>query len=190
MIATYHHRFMALLAIVVLAFAAMAQGRPDIVRSINQQGQVTVQAPDELAKRSNNELNKAQDRKQNAKIDEEDATNLDEDKREDNRPRRTHTSQQTIQGRSVGYRIQAFSDNNMSTAKAAAQARARAIAMKFPQYRSYISYHAPSWRLRLGDFREQSDAQKALQRLRAAFPSYGREMIIVRDHINVWSGGN
>jgi hypothetical protein len=109
-----------------------------------------------------------------------------EDKREENRPpKRNHTTQQSIQARSVGYRIQAFSDNTAS-AKALAQQRARNIAMKFPQYRSYISYNAPSWRLRIGDFKSQDDAQKALQRVRAAFPAYGREMIIVRDRINVW----
>ena len=105
---------------------------------------------------------------------------------EENRPpKRNHTTQQSIQARSVGYRIQAFSDNTAS-AKALAQQRARNIAMKFPQYRSYISYNAPSWRLRIGDFKSQDDAQKALQRVRAAFPAYGREMIIVRDRINVW----
>ena len=32
----------------------------------------------------------------------------------------------------------------------------------------------------------QEEAQRALQRVRAAFPAYGREMIIVRDRINVW----
>ena len=103
------------------------------------------------------------------------------------KPKRTHTSQQTIESRSVGYRIQAYSDNNYKTAKSAAQQRARDIAMKFPQYRSYISYKAPAWRLRIGDFKTQREAQAALQRIKSVYPKFAREMVIVRDRINVWS---
>ena len=121
----------------------------------------------------------------------------DEDKKKDEekkkeevtpkKPKRTHTSQQTIESRGVGYRIQAYTDNNPRTAKAAAQRRARDIAMKFPQYRSYISYKAPAWRLRIGDFKTQREAQAALQRIKSVYPKFAREMVIVRDRINVWS---
>ena len=186
-----HIRMLVVAVLVMASFVAIAQGKSDINARINRQGKVSVQAPSALSQRNNNDLNR--DSKKSGRSDEVDATNLDEvkdkkdDKREENRPpRRNHTTQQSIQARGVGYRIQAFSDNNTATAKATAQQRARAIAMKFPQYRSYISYNAPSWRLRIGDFQKQEDAQKALQRVRAAFPAYGREMIIVRDKINVW----
>ena len=121
----------------------------------------------------------------------------DEDKKKDEekkkeevapkKPKRTHTSQQTIESRGVGFRIQAYTDNNPRTAKAAAQRRARDIAMKFPQYRSYISYKAPAWRLRIGDFKTQREAQAALQRIKSVYPKFAREMVIVRDRINVWS---
>ena len=121
----------------------------------------------------------------------------DEDKKKDEekkkeevtpkKPKRNHTSQQTIESRGVGYRIQAYTDNNPRTAKAAAQRRARDIAMKFPQYRSYISYKAPAWRLRIGDFKTQREAQAALQRIKSVYPKFAREMVIVRDRINVWS---
>ena len=121
----------------------------------------------------------------------------DEDKKKDEekkkeevtpkKPKRTHTSQQTIEDRGVGYRIQAYTDNNPRTAKAAAQRRARDIAMKFPQYRSYISYKAPAWRLRIGDFKTQREAKAALQRIKSVYPKFAREMVIVRDRINVWS---
>ena len=121
----------------------------------------------------------------------------DEDKKKDEekkkeevtpkKPKRTHTSQQTIESRGVGYRIQAYTDNNPRTAKAAAQRRARDIAMKFPQYRSYISYKAPAWRLRIGDFKTQREAQAALQRIKSVYPKFAREMVLVRDRINVWS---
>lgn len=121
----------------------------------------------------------------------------DEDKKKDEekkkeevtpkKPKRTHTSQQTIESRGVGFRIQAYTDNNPRTAKAAAQRRARDIAMKFPQYRSYISYKAPAWRLRIGDFKTRREAQAALQRIKSVYPKFAREMVIVRDRINVWS---
>ncbi len=121
----------------------------------------------------------------------------DEDKKKDEekkkeevtpkKPKRTHTSQQTIESRGVGFRIQAYTDNNPRTAKAAAQRRARDIAMKFPQYRSYISYKAPAWRLRIGDFKTQREAQAALHRIKSVYPKFAREMVIVRDRINVWS---
>ena len=87
----------------------------------------------------------------------------------------------------MGYRIQAYSDNNYKTAKAAAQKRARDIAMKFPQYRSYISYEAPAWRLRIGDFKTHREAQAALHRIKSVYPKFAREMVIVRDRINIWS---
>lgn len=192
-----HIRILVMTIIVMLVTPTFAQGKGDITSRINQGGKASVQAPPGLAKRNNNELNR--DTKKSHKDERDHELNLDydkekkeKDKKDDRRegtrpPKRNHTSQQTIQARGTGYRIQAYSDNNMQSAKAAAQQRARAIAMKFPQYRSYISYNAPSWRLRIGDFKSQEDAQKALQRLRAAFPAYGREMIIVRDHINVWS---
>ena len=191
-------RTIVLAVILITVLDASAQAKADITARINRKANVTVKAPAALASRNNSELNRDNTAKRSSKNDEVDATNLDdtkdkdkdkdkkEDKREENRPpKRNHTTQQSIQARSVGYRIQAFSDNTAS-AKALAQQRARNIAMKFPQYRSYISYNAPSWRLRIGDFKSQDDAQKALQRVRAAFPAYGREMIIVRDRINVW----
>ena len=75
----------------------------------------------------------------------------------------------------------------VKSAKAAAQKRARDIAMKFPQYRSYITYKAPSWRLRIGDFKTQQEAKAALNRIKSVYPNFAREMVIVRDRINIWS---
>ena len=127
-------------------------------------------------------------------LDDDTKQDVKEEKKKDEKkeepvlkkPKRQHTSQKTIESRGVGFRIQAYSDNQ-STAKSAAQQRARDIAMKFPQYRSYISYKAPSWRLRIGDFKTRQEAQEALRRIKSVYPKYAREMVIVRDHINIWS---
>ena len=199
-------RLMLLMVSALIAFAISAQSSPDITRRINQSSQVKVDAPQGLTTRNNNNLNKPEEPRKtqkvekrnddnNESINEIDDETKDKEKEKEKvkektdkpkQPKRERTTQQTIQGRSVGYRIQAYTDNNQRTAKASAQARARAIAMRFPQYRSYISYNAPSWRLRIGDFKSREEAQAALSRIRGVFPSYAREMTIVRDHINVW----
>lgn len=199
-------RCICLMMSALVALVVTSQNNVGITARINQSGQVTVDAPNGLAARNNSSLEKNDDNKKvnkSAKKDEEKVSAIDEidddhDKQKEKekekekaeskprQPKREYTTQQTIQARSTGYRIQAYSDNNYRTAKASAQARARAIAMKFPQYRSYISYNAPTWRLRIGDFKSHGDAQAALSRIRSVFPKYAREMTIVRDHINVW----
>ena len=214
MLTRLHIRALSLCLMLVIALAASAQ-RPQITDRLNQNGQVTVDAPKELVKRNNADLGKQQTttnkdnkvkekdkKKTEPKSEEEKLNELDDEnsnvkkekeeekKKEDltpKKPKRQHTSQQTIENRGVGYRIQAYTDNNPKTAKAAAQQRARDIAMKFPQYRSYISYKAPAWRLRIGDFKTQRDAQAALQRIKSVYPKFAREMVIVRDRINIWS---
>lgn len=221
MIKHLHMRSLTLCLMLLIALVVSAQ-RPQITDRLNNSGQVTVDAPKELVKRNNADLNgkqqnnkdksvKEKDKKKtDPKASEEKLNELDDDskdnkdnksedekkKEEDKKkkeevapkkPKRNHTSQQTIESRGVGYRIQAYSDNNHATAKAAAQKRARDIAMKFPQYRSYISYKAPSWRLRIGDFKTQREAQAALHRIKSVYPSFAREMVIVKDRINIWS---
>ena len=210
-----HIRVLSLCLMLCIALAASAQ-RPQITERLNQKGQVTVDAPKELVKRNNADLGKQQqsnskdkkvkekdkkkDKNEEEKInelDEDDNVKKDEDKKKDDdkkkeeltpkKPKRQHTSQQTIENRGVGYRIQAYTDNNPRTAKASAQKRARDIAMKFPQYRSYITYKAPSWRLRIGDFKTQQEAKAALHRIKSVYPNFAREMVIVRDRINIWS---
>ena len=164
-----------------------------------QQQQQTSTSKDKKAKEKDKKktdeekLNELDDDDNNTstKKEEEKEKKKDEDKKKEEvapkKPKRSHTSQQTIENRGVGFRIQAYTDNNPKTAKAAAQKRARDIAMKFPQYRSYISYKAPAWRLRIGDFKTQKEAQAALQRIKSVYPNFAREMVIVRDRINIWS---
>lgn len=94
------------------------------------------------------------------------------------------TTRSTRASSATGYRIQAYTANNAQTARSNATSRARAIAMRFPQYRTYITYKAPSWRLRIGDFTTQQAAQTALNSMKKAFPGYA--LTIVRDRINVW----
>ena len=89
-----------------------------------------------------------------------------------------------VAGRVVGYRVQVFADNNHRTAKNEALIKERNIISRFPSLRTYISYKAPAWRLRVGDFRTHEEAVDCLNEIKKAFPSYSRELIIVRDRIN------
>ena len=84
----------------------------------------------------------------------------------------------------VGYRIQVFSDRNQRTAKGEALTKERSIKEAFPEMGTYITYDAPSWRLRVGDFRTRDEAVIRLGELREMFPGYAGEMIIVVDVIN------
>lgn len=85
----------------------------------------------------------------------------------------------------IGYRVQVFSDNNVRTARNEARVKQRNIKARFPQYGSYVTYNSPYWRLRVGDFKTQEEANTALLAIRRAFPAYARELRVVRDRINV-----
>lgn len=83
-----------------------------------------------------------------------------------------------------GYRIQVFSDNNSRTAKGEARNKAHDISEKFPELRTYIIYNAPFWRLRVGDFRTPEEANDVVVRLKEEFPSFSKEIRVVRDRIS------
>ncbi len=87
-----------------------------------------------------------------------------------------------------GYRIQVFSDGrNQSSLEARAKARGNAIVARFPKYRGqvYTFSSAPNWYTRIGNFRNEEEAQKALDELKRSFPSFSSEMRVVRSKINV-----
>ena len=85
----------------------------------------------------------------------------------------------------IGYRVQLFSDNNSRTAKNEARAKERRVMSRFPQFRSYVMFKAPYWRLRVGDFKTQQEAEAAAEDIKRAFPSYGKEIRVVQDRINL-----
>lgn len=86
--------------------------------------------------------------------------------------------------KSAGYRVQVFSDNNAHSAKAEARSKAQAIQERLPQYRTYVVYQSPYWRLKVGDFLTQSEAENAADEIKKIFPSFSREVRVVKDRIN------
>lgn len=87
-------------------------------------------------------------------------------------------------GQVVGYRVQVYADNNQRVAKGEARQRERAISQRFPSVTTYVAYVSPYWRLRVGDFRSQAEAEKVALDIRHAFPAYAKEVRVVRDRIN------
>lgn len=91
---------------------------------------------------------------------------------------------ETSRAAKVGYRVQVFDDNNVRTAKNQAQERKRMIENQFPEFHAYVSFNSPYWRVKVGDFRTRSEAEAAMGAIRAAFPSIGSQLRVVRDKIN------
>ncbi|OAV76019.1 hypothetical protein Barb7_00326 [Bacteroidales bacterium Barb7] len=84
-----------------------------------------------------------------------------------------------------GYRTQVFSGNNQRMSKEEAFEKEREIRSLFPDVSTYVSYTAPFWKLRIGDFRTSEEADRLLRRLTEAFPTYGKEMYIVKEEIRI-----
>ncbi len=84
-----------------------------------------------------------------------------------------------------GYRVQVFDDNNPRFAASQAKARQAQMESAFPQYRTYISFNSPYWRVKLGDFRTRAEAESVLEEIRSAYPSLSGYLRIVRDKINI-----
>ncbi len=83
-----------------------------------------------------------------------------------------------------GFRIQAFAGNQQRS-RTEAEAIAREIKGLFPEVSTDIMYRAPTWRLRVGDFRTNEEATIFMRELKKKLPSSGREMYVVPDEIKV-----
>ena len=86
--------------------------------------------------------------------------------------------------RVAGYRVQVFSDNNQRTAKGEARSKERQLRGAFPELGTYVVYNSPFWRLKVGDFRTQHEAEAIADEIKSRFPSFAREVRVVRDRVN------
>jgi len=82
-----------------------------------------------------------------------------------------------------GYRVQVFSSNAQRTAKSDALRIEKQIRDEFPNQGVYVNYVSPFWKVRVGDFRTQSQAQAFRSELISAFPQMRSEIYIVREQI-------
>lgn len=151
--------FFLLLAVVV---SAKSQDNLTIVEQITAGGRNTIVQPEALAARLERRA---------GEVPEEASTSI--------------ASEAATRQRVGGYRIQIFLDNNPRTAKGTARSRANAVAARFPELRTYVTYNSPYWRTRVGDFRSQAEATAKAEELRHAFPGQAKEIRVVRDNINL-----
>ena len=94
-----------------------------------------------------------------------------------------HLNNAQDQATSNGYRVQVFSSNVQRTAKNEAFKIERQIREVFPDETVYVNYSSPFWKVRVGDFTSQAQAQQFRSKLIEAFPSLRSEAYIVREQI-------
>lgn len=83
-----------------------------------------------------------------------------------------------------GFRAQVFS-GNLRNSKEEAFKKEKEIKELFPELATYVTYVAPFWRLRIGDYRSREEAYYTMRMLMNAFPSYAKEMYIVKEDIKI-----
>lgn len=84
-----------------------------------------------------------------------------------------------------GFRAQVFSGNEQRKSKDEAFEKEKKIKDFFPGVPTYVSYTAPFWKLRVGDFRSHEEAYHMQRQLMTAFPSFGKEMNIVKEEVKI-----
>lgn len=84
-----------------------------------------------------------------------------------------------------GYRLQVFSSNNQSSAKTEAFRIQKMIEDSDLQTEVYVQYNPPFWKVRLGNFRNISEAQLFKQEVIELFPELQGDTYPVRDQIIV-----
>lgn len=97
-------------------------------------------------------------------------------------------SDTTLQGNSElvktrGYRIAVFSDSR-TNAKREAESLRDQIRSVYPDIEAVISYQSPRWRLRVGNYATQKEAEEAIAEMKNTLSkSLTREMKVVSDII-------
>lgn len=78
-----------------------------------------------------------------------------------------------------GYRIQIFFDSGINSSDRAKQARDEFL-FRFPDILAYVSWKAPNYRVRVGDFKNRLEAEKVLQQIINDYPNAW----VIKDEIN------
>lgn len=84
-----------------------------------------------------------------------------------------------------GFRIQLYSGNTAKTSKEEAFRRQELINEEFPDVSTYVTYQAPYWRLRVGDFRTQEEAYLLMKQITKEMSTLKKESYVVKDEIKV-----
>ena len=82
----------------------------------------------------------------------------------------------------VGYRVQVYSNNNARKAKSEAFDLEEKLNEVFPEVKSYVTYSAPFWKVRLGDFSNYAEAVIFSKKVKSALPKLANEIIVIKEN--------
>jgi hypothetical protein len=78
-----------------------------------------------------------------------------------------------------GYRIQIFFDSGLNSSDRAKLARDQFLVI-YPEIQAYVSWKAPNYRVRVGDYKTRLEAEKSLQLILIDYPNAW----VTKDEIN------
>ena len=82
----------------------------------------------------------------------------------------------------VGYRVQVYSNNNARKAKSEAFELEEKLVALFPEVKCYVSYSAPFWKVRLGDFSNYAEAVIFSKKVKSTLPKLANEIIVIKEN--------
>ena len=82
----------------------------------------------------------------------------------------------------VGYRVQVYSNNNARKAKSEAFELEEKLKEIFPDVKCYVSYSAPFWKVRLGDFSNYAEAVVFSKKGKKELPKLTGEIIVTKEN--------
>ena len=82
----------------------------------------------------------------------------------------------------VGYRVQVYSNNNARKAKSKAFELEEKLKEIFPDVKCYVSYTAPFWKVRLGDFSNYAEAVVFSKKVKKELPNLTGEIIVTKEN--------
>ncbi len=83
---------------------------------------------------------------------------------------KNHVEQNKHYSNIDGYRIQIYSGSGVDSKKEAQNMKGMAMS-SFPDQKVYLTYTAPFWRVRVGNFRNKSESLQVYYELKKSFPN-------------------
>lgn len=84
-----------------------------------------------------------------------------------------------------GYRVQVYSSNRQQTAKTEAFDIEKMVQDIGLGVETYVVYNPPFWKVRVGNFRTQEEAQQLKEEIVRALPQLQGDTYIVRDQVQL-----
>lgn len=89
----------------------------------------------------------------------------------------------TVAVTTSGYRVQIFSSNRNQIAKAGAFKLQSRFLEVYPDVHTYVTYTAPFWKVRVGDFTTYYEALNFSNDVKNSFPERATEIFVVKEDV-------